>query len=99
MINGITPISLQNMDGVAKAAAPAQTQAGQFGDMLKNAMNEVNRAQLESDKMTGALAKGQNVELQDVMIAAEKASVTLLSSIEMRNKAIEAYQEVMRMQM
>ncbi|MBS2968980.1 flagellar hook-basal body complex protein FliE [Metabacillus sp. KIGAM252] len=99
MMNGITPISLQNISMTANTAAPAKTQAGQFGDMLKNAMNEVNRTQLESDKMTGALAKGQNVELQDVMIAAEKASVTLLSAVEMRNKAIEAYQEVMRMQM
>ncbi|MGD7008416.1 flagellar hook-basal body complex protein FliE [Metabacillus sp. 84] len=100
MINGISPASLQAIAPSGPSAQSAGgTQPGQFGEMLKNALNEVNRTQLESDSMTNALANGQNVELQDVMIAAEKASVTLLSAVEMRNKAIEAYQEIMRMQM
>lgn len=54
--------------------------------------------QIKSDQMTAALAEGKNVQLQDVMIAAEKASVTMLTTIEIRNKAVEAYQEMMRMQ-
>ncbi|MTH52739.1 flagellar hook-basal body complex protein FliE [Bacillus mangrovi] len=100
MINGIQPGFMQGMQGLSPASTAApKTQAGQFGEMLKSALNEVNKAQHESDRMTNALAKGENVELQDVMIAAEKSSITLLSAIEMRNKAIEAYQEIMRMQM
>ncbi|AZB42936.1 flagellar hook-basal body complex protein FliE [Bacillus sp. FJAT-42376] len=100
MMNGITPLSMQGINSLPEpAGSSAKPQVSQFGDMLKSALNEVNRAQVESDKMTGALAKGQNIELQDVMIAAEKASITLLSAVEMRNKAIEAYQEIMRMQM
>ncbi|MDF0725191.1 flagellar hook-basal body complex protein FliE [Cytobacillus sp. S13-E01] len=69
-----------------------------FSGMLKDAINSVNDAQLKSDEMTVKLAKGENVDLHEVMIAAEKASVTLQTTLEIRNKVIEAYQEVMRMQ-
>ena len=63
-----------------------------------NAINNVNDAQIKSDEMTVKLAKGENVDLHQVMISAEKASVTMAATMEIRNKVIEAYQEVMRMQ-
>ena len=69
-----------------------------FSDMLKKSLEAVNEAQLNSDRLTNALAAGQNVELHDVMIAAQKASILLEATVEFRNKVIEAYQEVMRMQ-
>lgn len=69
-----------------------------FSDMLKKSLVAVNEAQLNSDRLTNALAAGQNVELHDVMIAAQKASILLEATVEFRNKVIEAYQEVMRMQ-
>ncbi|APH05262.1 flagellar hook-basal body complex protein FliE [Bacillus weihaiensis] len=69
-----------------------------FGEILKKSIDQVNTSQIESDKMTEALASGKNVELHDVMISSQKASITMLTAIEVRNKAIEAYQEMMRMQ-
>jgi flagellar hook-basal body complex protein FliE len=69
-----------------------------FADSLKQAINQVNQSQIDSDKMTEALAAGKNVELHDVMITAQKASVSMTLAVEVRNKAIEAYQEMMRMQ-
>lgn len=69
-----------------------------FADSLKQAINQVNQSQIESDKMTEALATGKNVELHNVMITAQKASVSMTLAVEVRNKAIEAYQEMMRMQ-
>jgi flagellar hook-basal body complex protein FliE len=48
--------------------------------------------------MAEKLARGENVELHEVMIASQKASITLAATMEIRNKVIEAYQEVMRMQ-
>jgi len=69
-----------------------------FKDMLKNAINEVNNAQIESDVATEKLARGENIELHEVMIAAQKASITMQAALEIRNKAVEAYQEMMRMQ-
>jgi len=44
------------------------------------------------------MALGENVELHDVMIASQKASITLQATMEVRNKVVEAYQEIMRMQ-
>lgn len=71
---------------------------GDFSEMLKNAVNNVNEAQLNSDLKTSQLARGGNVELHEVMIASTKANITLQATLEVRNKVIDAYKEVMRMQ-
>ncbi|WP_062105080.1 flagellar hook-basal body complex protein FliE [Bacillus niameyensis] len=69
-----------------------------FGNMLKKAMDEVNQAQIDSSNSTQKLIQGENIELHDVMITAQKASITMQAALEIRNKAVEAYQEMMRMQ-
>ncbi|MFE8699071.1 flagellar hook-basal body complex protein FliE [Cytobacillus sp. FJAT-54145] len=69
-----------------------------FASVLKKSIEEVNQAQIESDQYTTKLAKGENVDLHQVMIASQKASITFSATMEIRNKVIEAYQEVMRMQ-
>ncbi|MFB6466635.1 flagellar hook-basal body complex protein FliE [Cytobacillus sp. Hz8] len=69
-----------------------------FASVLKESINQVNEAQVTSDKLTEKLASGQDVDLHEVMIAGQKANITLQATIEIRNKAIEAYQEMMRMQ-
>ena len=68
-----------------------------FSTMLKDAINQVNETQATSDVYTNKLVNGQDVELHDVMIASQKANVTLNTALSIRNKAVEAYQEVMRM--
>ncbi|WP_449540004.1 flagellar hook-basal body complex protein FliE [Ferdinandcohnia sp. Marseille-Q9671] len=70
----------------------------EFSSFLKDALHNVNEAQQTSDKMTEKLVKGENVDLHQVMIASEKASVSLQATLQIRNKVIEAYQEIMRMQ-
>nr|WP_309099346.1 flagellar hook-basal body complex protein FliE [Fredinandcohnia onubensis] len=70
----------------------------EFSSFLKDAINNVNEAQQTSDKMTEKLIKGENVDLHQVMIASEKASVSLQTTLQIRNKVVEAYQEIMRMQ-
>lgn len=102
MINRISPfqvITTQSVQPKATNITNIQNEnKTSFAETLKQSINEINKAQLESDKMTEALASGKNVELHDVMIASQKSSITLLTAIEVRNKAIEAYQEMMRMQ-
>lgn len=80
-----------------QAIKPAEAHRA-FSQFLKEAIHEVNKQQIESDQLTTKLAKGENVDLHNVMIASQKASVSLQLAIEVRNKVIEAYQEVMRMQ-
>ncbi|MET0787097.1 MAG: flagellar hook-basal body complex protein FliE [Paenisporosarcina sp.] len=69
----------------------------QFGAMLKDAISNVNAQQKVSDTMTDKLIRGEQVELHEVMIASQKASIALSATMEVRNKVIEAYQEIMRM--
>jgi flagellar hook-basal body complex protein FliE len=76
---------------------PAEAQK-QFADMLGAMMNNVNDTQVKSDVATQQLINGEATNLHNVMIAAEKASVTLSTAVEVRNKAVEAYKTIMRMQ-
>ncbi|HHY74620.1 MAG TPA: flagellar hook-basal body complex protein FliE [Bacillus bacterium] len=69
-----------------------------FTNALKNAINELNTAQLQSDITTEKFVKGEITDLHDVMIASQKASITMQATIEVRNKVIDAYREIMRMQ-
>jgi flagellar hook-basal body complex protein FliE len=70
-----------------------------FASVLKKSIEEINTTQQESATMTQKLALGENVDLHNVMISAQKASITLEATMEVRNKAVEAYQEIMRMSM
>ncbi|WP_312097872.1 flagellar hook-basal body complex protein FliE [Niallia sp.] len=68
-----------------------------FASFLKESINSVNQAQNESDALTNKLARGEDVDLSQVMIASQKANITMQATLEIRNKAVEAYQEMMRM--
>lgn len=79
--------------------APTPYEAQQsFATALKESIHKVNEAQIQSDQMTEKLARGENVDLHQVMITSQKASISFQATMEIRNKVIEAYQEVMRMQ-
>lgn len=69
-----------------------------FEDVLKKTISAVNDAQIQSDRSIEALHTGQTKNLHEVMIDMEKADISLRLMVQMRNKAIEAYQEIMRMQ-
>ncbi|WP_095522128.1 flagellar hook-basal body complex protein FliE [Salisediminibacterium selenitireducens] len=69
-----------------------------FKTWLGDAINDMNQRQVDSQHMTERMARGENVDLHDVMITAQKASITLETTVEVRDKVIEAYQEIMRMQ-
>ncbi|WP_256240321.1 flagellar hook-basal body complex protein FliE [Bacillus sp. V3B] len=88
---------LNTQKPVETTATPDEAQQT-FSSFLKNSIEKVNQTQIESDKMTEKLALGQDVDLHEVMIASQKASVTMQLTLEVRNKAVEAYQEMMRMQ-
>ncbi|RFU61524.1 flagellar hook-basal body complex protein FliE [Peribacillus glennii] len=68
-----------------------------FASVLKQSIDKVNEAQGVSDNLTEKMAKGENIDLHQVMIASQKASITMQATLEVRNKVVEAYQEMMRM--
>lgn len=97
-INGVSSIySAPQAPGTGKTVTPYESQV-EFADFLKESINQVNQAQLASDDLTNKLARGDNVDLHEVMIASQKAGVVMQTALEIRNKAVEAYQEMMRMQ-
>lgn len=69
-----------------------------FGDTLESAIGKVNDLQQKADQQMQALATGEQTNISEVMIAAEKADIALKLMVSVRNKVIDAYQEVMKMQ-
>lgn len=68
-----------------------------FADFLNNAVSQVNDLQLQSENLNTAFAAGKTDNIHQVMIAAEKAEIALQFTVQVRNKILEAYQEIMRM--
>ena len=74
-----------------------ETQAS-FGDTLRQAISDVNSLQREAGRAVERMTGGEDVDLHDVMIAVEKAKTSFDLLMEIRNKTIDAYRELMRMQ-
>lgn len=80
-------------------AVPNDVQApGGFADMLKQTIEDVNRDQSEADKAIRELIAGRTKNIHETMLAVERAEMSLKLMTQMRNKIVEAYKEVMRMQ-
>jgi flagellar hook-basal body complex protein FliE len=72
--------------------------SGSFSSLLGNMVSEVNAQQQVAGQAVGALQSGANVPLHHAVIAMEEASVSFQLMVEVRNRLLESYQEVMRMQ-
>ncbi|MFZ5826779.1 MAG: flagellar hook-basal body complex protein FliE [Bacillota bacterium] len=79
-------------------AAPQPPESGaSFTEILNQAMQRVERDQQVAGEMAIKLATGEINDIAQVMIASERANLSLGMAIQVRNKVIEAYQEIMRM--
>lgn len=76
-----------------KTVSPTEDFSKFLGDMV----SKVNNMQVTADKSIQGLATGESKGLHEVMLAVEKASISFQFMNQVRNKAVEAYQEVMRM--
>ncbi len=87
----------------ALAAQPVKattTESGNvtFGQLLTNALGDVNKVQLDAKQASIDLAAGKIQDVSEAVIATEKASIALQLTMQVRNKVLDAYQEIMRMQ-
>ncbi|WP_102028212.1 flagellar hook-basal body complex protein FliE [Salirhabdus sp. Marseille-P4669] len=95
----INPVTLNAISETTNTNKISPFKAQQsFANSLKSALESVNEAQITSDQKTEALAKGEIDNLHDVMITSQKASIMLQTTVEIQTKVIDAYKEVMRMQ-
>ncbi len=83
-------------------AGPAvKTQTGSndtFATALKDSINKVNNLQQEADAAIQGLAKGELNNIHETMIAIEKANISFNMMVQVRNKLVQAYEEIMRTQ-
>ena len=84
----------------AGAAAPAAAGAGaDFGRTLTDLLGKLGNTERATDQLVMRAAAGDNVDIHDVMIATQAESLAFQVGVQVRNKLVEAYQEVFRMQM
>jgi len=81
------------------AAAPPAGGGASFAEALKSAVQSVDRAQTHRNDMVEGAVTGQVGEVHDVMVAAEEAQLAFELMLEVRNRLLESYQQVMQMQM
>ncbi len=79
------------------AHTPSPESPVTFGDTLKTFIADVNTLQNEAGKAVQDFSSGDGTEVHDVMIAAEKARTSFDLLVEIRNKTIDAYRELMRL--
>ncbi len=111
MINAIDPNQLlaqmralqseaaqQAKPEVTGNSSPSGTEAVNFTELMQSAVDNVNETQQAAGKLKTAFELGDpNVTLADAVIASQKASVAFEATLQVRNKLVKAYEEVMRM--
>jgi flagellar hook-basal body complex protein FliE len=97
----VDKIGIQPLKALAQPAAKnwnASEVSEQFGNFLNDAMNKLNQQEKYVDKLNDQFVKGEISDVHQLVIATEKASLGLQLTVQVRNKVIDAYQEIMRMQ-
>ena len=91
--------AMQDMaKGRSAAAAPAAADSGGFSAALRTQIEQVNGAQNQATQLAKAFESGApDVNLQDVMISLQKANISFQTMIQVRNRVVSAYQDIMNM--
>ncbi len=95
----LNPLGPARIGGEGTKPAPAAGQDGSFSDLLKQALQEVNEAQSTAEQEARNLMTGESTDMHTAILAVQKADVSFQMMMAVRSKLIEAYREVMRMQM
>lgn len=96
----LVPGLIEGAGGAAKLAGPEEAgKKAAFGDMLSEMLESVNQVQKESGQIQQAFLAGEPVELHQLMIKAEEAGVATDLLLEVRNKLLDVYREIIKMPM
>lgn len=100
MVEQLKAAAAKAQGGVAPpaAAAPAAGKVD-FADALKNSLDQVNGAQVKAEQLGQRFSTGDDsVNLSDVLIASQKANISFQATVQVRNKLVSAYHDIMTMQ-
>lgn len=90
--------STASASGIANPLKAQESTKTSFSDALKSSLDQVNQSQQVAEKMGKRFASGDDsVSLSDVMIAGQKASISFQATVQVRNKLVNAYQDIMNM--
>jgi flagellar hook-basal body complex protein FliE len=90
--------SLQSQTSTQLGQAPGATQGPSFAEVLRRGVDEVNTRQQHASQLVTRFERGEpGLELPQVMIETQKASVSFRALVEVRNRFISAYQDIMNM--
>ena len=89
---------LANLGSLSFAQAGQGSSGRAFSEFLGDIVRDVNAKQASAGQAVEGVLSGENVPLHQAMIAVEEASVSFQLMVEVRNKLLESYQELMRMQ-
>jgi flagellar hook-basal body complex protein FliE len=95
----ITPISMPQGIPSLQPAGGSKSPAGSFQSALASAISEVDQSQKNSQSRISKFLSGEDEEIHKVALATQQAELSFDLFLQVRNKVISAYQEVMRMQM
>lgn len=94
--------ALGGLGGIGKLGAPDAPESStkvSFSDALKASLQNVSNSQIQADEMGKKFAAGDDsVSLSDTMIAMQKASINFQATVQVRNKLVSAYHDIMNMQ-
>ncbi|HOA52118.1 MAG: flagellar hook-basal body complex protein FliE [Thermogutta sp.] len=93
-MNLIRPISPSSVTPVGPTGPGRVTQSGEFKDFLLRSINEVNSMQQEADRAVERLITGEDVTPAEVLTAVQKADIAFKLMMQIRNKLVQAYQEL-----
>lgn len=98
----VVPISgvgaVTSVGRVAAAGGVERTAAPGFAEKVQGALEAVSTAEREADTKARDVAAGGDTPVHELMVATTKASLSVEMLVQLRNRAVEAYQEIMRMQ-
>ena len=100
IINGFVPSDKVFESNFGTENKTKETSNGSsFAETLKSSLDDINTQQVNADNLSNSFIKGDDVDVADVMLAGEEAKVSLQYAVQVRNKLVDAYQEIMRMQL
>ncbi len=97
-ITSINSVSKLTPPDGATNIGPVGQSFNNFGDVLANAIDSLSQKENSANQAIASLAAGEDIEIHQVMLAMQEANISFQLALEVRNKIIDAYQEVMRMQ-
>ena len=98
-VHAIQGISSLPVETIGQTQSTSTAEASSFKDLVNDYLNETNNVQLEAGEAIQKMAAGDVENIHDVMIAVEKGRLSLELVLEIRSKLLDAYRELMRMQM